>query len=619
MFVSQTVFATLIGFASEGVTNYFFLSAQGTSFSLMQQGQPGCLVDGSGFHYLVSQNDPSAVTAGSYTQYDNCIGLVVDGSASLKGVYFSGHALNEDAVRIDLTFSDLRYTRQSDGQVFHLAGTMRLAKVPATLGFSSESIPGFVATINASLSDSGGAPVFTLQDFLVKSAAKSPGTNARWLELSGRVVHPVLGFIDVVSPTKMVILPAGPSRGSFIIQGATEQAVVTYTDGVAATSIAPIPANGNTSRDPAFGTDGKTTTDFENSGDSLNALKPVSGGKFIASGSASGLPGGFSDTTIALARYNGDGSLDGSFGAGGKVRTKLSAGDGAVDVVEQPDGKLVVAAATNMQGGQRGIALVRYNADGSVDGTFGTGGSVQTYIGDNVSNGTQPSAFLRQPDGKFLVAAVHANNLAAVLRYNADGSLDGGFASAGIALTQIDPDFGSVRAMALQSDGKILVGGSQIVRYNPDGSLDTGFGTNGKVTAGVTGLVLLPDGKFVAGSAFALSRYQSDGSVDTTFGANGLATSPPDPAAFGSGPVALQSDGKLVSVASTSYGPFTRFLVVRFNSDGTPDTSFGVNGLLRESFGNADAGATALLVQSDGKLLVGGVAEGDFALVRYLP
>src|SRR2546422_5964863 len=148
--------------------------------------------------------------------------------------------------------------------------------------------------------------------------------------------------------------------------------------------------------DTTFGAGGKVTTDFAGSGDEANALVRQSDGKLVAAGGAvTGGPDNF-----ALVRYNADGSLDTTFGVGGKVTTDFAHdADEAVALVQQSDEKLV-AAGSAFTGNFYDFALVRYNANGSLDTTFGTGGKVTTAFGGSA----HAFALVQQSDGKLVAA-----------------------------------------------------------------------------------------------------------------------------------------------------------------------------------------------------------------------
>ncbi|MBI3005695.1 MAG: calcium-binding protein, partial [Ignavibacteriales bacterium] len=232
--------------------------------------------------------------------------------------------------------------------------------------------------------------------------------------------------------------------------------------------------------------------------------------------------------------------------------------------------------------------------DGLPDSTFHFDGKVTTEI-----SMAYCFSVAVQSDGK-VVAAGYSNtaNLDfTLIRYNTDGSLDNSFDSDGVTTTAIGTDDDIARALAIQSDGKILAAGEgrssgnyffAVVRYNADGTLDTTFGTGGKVTndSGNTAEAVLvqTDGKIlVAGytdnSDFAVARYNSDGSLDTTFGINGLAV-----ADIGNADIALssviQSDGKIVMAGYTRYASRDDFALVRFDSNGSLDNTFGSDGIV---------------------------------------
>ena len=192
------------------------------------------------------------------------------------------------------------------------------------------------------------------------------------------------------------------------------------------------------------------------------------------------------------------GTLDASFGTGGKVTTDFAgAGDGAGPIAVQPDGKLVAAGAATING-QVDFALARYNSDGTLDTSFGTAGRVTTDFG---SPWEAPSALAIQGDGKIVVAGfTEVGQFAAfaVARYNSDGTLDTTFGGGGKAITGFANDtnlvaLGPVSAqaysVAVQPDGKIVVAGYAnidgeedfaVVRYKANGTLDLAFGAGGK-------------------------------------------------------------------------------------------------------------------------------------------
>jgi uncharacterized delta-60 repeat protein len=332
-----------------------------------------------------------------------------------------------------------------------------------------------------------------------------------------------------------------------------------------------------------------------------------------------------------------DGDLDPTFGVGGKVTTSFDVpAASATSVVLQPDGKIVAAGWLFDETANLDFAVARYNADGSLDSTFGLDGRVRTdFFGlDDLAN-----AVALQPDGKIILAGtarVGVDQSIALARYNANGSLDEGFGVGGKAI--VAGFTGTAYGVAVQPDGKILVSGSHfaLVRFNGDGTLDAAFGKGGEVTVagfGARALTLQADGKIVVagsvntesgtGDDFAVVRVNGDGSPDKTFGSSGVATTD----FFGSGDVAfgvaLQPDGRIVAggyaANSLSVGPY--FGVARYTSEGIPDSTFSGDGRTTTDFPGFDEVAFGIAVQSDGKILAAGYAFGktlyDFAVVRY--
>jgi uncharacterized delta-60 repeat protein len=220
---------------------------------------------------------------------------------------------------------------------------------------------------------------------------------------------------------------------------------------------------------------------------------------------------------FGMVRYNLDGSLDTSFGNGGRVLTNISSEELGTRVASavQRDGKIVMAAEGVTAGGiSRQFALARYNSDGTFDAGFGSGGLVFTPI-----SGYQAAGIAIQPDGK-LVAGIEGSGFT-LARYNQNGSLDATFGSSGIVTTQAD----NLNGLAIQpADGKIIAvgsgpigtqGSSMLARYNPDGTLDATFGSGGIVAGsfgqGDTAVALQADGKIVTTAVnngnFGVARY----------------------------------------------------------------------------------------------------------------
>ncbi|MFN9753578.1 MAG: Ig-like domain-containing protein, partial [Planctomycetota bacterium] len=226
--------------------------------------------------------------------------------------------------------------------------------------------------------------------------------------------------------------------------------------------------------------DGSITTGIGTGADQGRSLTVQPDGKILVGGYATiG-----TNIDFAVARYNPDGSLDTSFGSGGVVTTPIGTGtDSGRSITLQADGKILVGGLSN-NGSNDDFALIRYNVDGSLDTSFGTGGKVTTAVGTSTDQGRSVTV---QPDGKILVGGyslVGGVDDFALVRYNANGSLDTSFGTGGKLTTAIGSglDFGT--SVIVQPDGKIVIGGYSItgnydfamIRYDANGSLDTGFG-----------------------------------------------------------------------------------------------------------------------------------------------
>jgi uncharacterized delta-60 repeat protein len=379
--------------------------------------------------------------------------------------------------------------------------------------------------------------------------------------------------------------------------------------------------------DPTFGNGGKVVTDFGANERTL-ATAIQSDGKIVVAGQD------IDDRTyrdFLLVRYLADGRLDPSFGSDGHVRTDFGGSDWAEGVVVQPDGKIVAAGFAS---GDFGI--VRYNADGTLDGSFGAGGKVSTVVGVDSSSA---SALALQADGKIVAAGVASSTSGdssfALVRYTPNGSLDSSFGAGGQVITPFTAAIDFAFGVGVDSGGKIVAAGvagrqeaafgdAALARYNPDGSIDATFGTAGKVTTPgsgfVQGFALQPDGKSVL-SGHSLIRYRRDGSIDTAFGIEGRI----ELSNVVARTVAVQRDGKIVAAGET-FGPSYDFAVLRFKPNGDDDETFAAGaGRTTTDIGSGSYDlAWSIGFQSDGKIVVAGETGRaffdhlDLAVVRYL-
>ena len=392
--------------------------------------------------------------------------------------------------------------------------------------------------------------------------------------------------------------------------------------------------------DVGFSEDGWAVTNLFGSSDQgmTAAIQPDD--KLVVAGWVEGL----ADTDFAVARYYSDGSRDASFSSDGRLVTDVNGDyDYAYAMVIQPDGRIIVAGAA-YNGWDDDFALVRYYSDGNLDGTFAGNGKV---ISDYGAEDDSIHALLLQPDGKLLAAGEvgTANGQDfALARYNADGSLDTTFGSSGWAVTDFFGDDDHGLALVRQADGKLLVAGYvstgaetdiALARYTASGSLDTSFDGDGRVVTDISGddmaqaIVLQGNGQIlVAGwsftgtdNDFVLLRYNANGSPDNSFDGDGRVITDIDGGDDALTAIGLQPNGKIVVAGWASTTTGSDFALARYLTSGSLDTTFSDNGWLTFDFYAGDDHGQALVMQPGGQLVVAGYADNgtdyDFALVRY--
>ncbi len=355
----------------------------------------------------------------------------------------------------------------------------------------------------------------------------------------------------------------------------------------------------------------------------------------------------FETPLITLAQA---GSLDLSFDTDGKQTTPIGTSDDyGNSVAIQSDGKIIVTGYSE-NGIYNHIALVRYNTNGSLDNTFDFDGKVTTSIG-STSDATGNSVAI-QSDGKILVAGnsfYSGSGDFALVRYNTNGSLDTTFDNDGIVITAVGGSTDLGQFVALQSDGKILVAGSShngtnfdfaLTRYNTNGSLDNTFDTDGKVTTSIgafndygLSLVIQPNGKIVVAgqsfistyvASFGLIRYNTNGSLDSTFDNDGIATTSIGTVSDNLYSVKLDINDKIVVGGNYRInGTNADYVLARYNVNGSLDSTLDGDGIVITSAGNNVDEDGFLSIQNDGKMVIAGTScpipslGWDFYLVRY--
>ena len=372
--------------------------------------------------------------------------------------------------------------------------------------------------------------------------------------------------------------------------------------------------------DLTFGVGGTVVTDLgsRNVAQSV-AIQPD--GKIVVAGLTRNAA---EEDDFVLARYTRDGRLDSTFGTMGVVTTDFGFHDEVVSVSIQSNGKIL---AIGDGGGF--IHMARYHGDGSLDVNFGAGGVVTA---DTSPRGVDVNDAVLQSDGKILVAGKSLSDFHLV-RFEASGALDLSFGTAGVVTTDFDGNADSLSAIAIQEDGKIVglgtsgTKGLAVARFNADGSLDLTFGLDGKLILNIErfgrAVTIQTDGKIIIGGDgrgdFSLARLNQDGTLDTSFGNGGVVRTD-----FGDHEelhdFVLQDGGKLIAVGSTYEEPYQDFAIARYNVDGSLDGNFGNNGkAVSDLKGKYTPRAVAL--DGEGGIVVTGrfiSNDDDLATARFI-
>jgi uncharacterized delta-60 repeat protein len=359
----------------------------------------------------------------------------------------------------------------------------------------------------------------------------------------------------------------------------------------------------------------------------------------------------------SITAFSQAGTLDPSFAGLGYKYTAFSGKDEAYDLAIQTDGKIVTVGRSVNTSNLSDVAIARFLPNGALDNTFGNAGKViitDTRVDQHVES------VAIQPNGK-IVATGRYKSLSTVqgsniyyfmtIRLNSNGTLDNTFNGTGKILTTFNLSNCFAHSIALQTDGKIVVGGQNyngayydfaLARYNSNGTLDNTFGISGKKTFSVSTkddycneIAIQPNGRIVAAGitakaaggyrAVAVVRFLSTGSPDNSFGSNGIVITEANDDAGGLS-VALQTDNKIVVSGHSMNDNDLQgyFVVARYNADGSADVTFNGGSAVLTPVQYYDRGES-VAIQNDGRIVVAGMVENyngfefNSCVLRYLP
>jgi len=403
--------------------------------------------------------------------------------------------------------------------------------------------------------------------------------------------------------------------------------------------------------DSTFGVNGIVKTPISATGSSVcNNLISLPNGKIIATGY---VVSGNRDL-FAIVRYNSNGTIDNTFANNG-IDT-VSINDTVLSICYssalQKDGKIILGGDYYLGAGLGyGFMAIRYNSDGSLDASFGNKGAASFHVGTAGADNVGHSVSL-QTDGKIIMAGtatVGGNTVFCVLRFTKDGTIDPTFGTNGVTTTVIGTGSNNCYSMAVQDDDRIVLGGDfqdgsaykfTAVRYNKDGLLDNTFANNGIFmdSIGVNdddygyATVIQKDQKIIFGGTakkanttnFAMLRLNASGVLDNTFGTGGVVVANFDPTSGTAADLgrrfALQSDGKII-IGGETYLHGSEYGLMRYNSDGSLDNTFGNAGRVVYKAGSTQQHGYALTIDSNRKIILGGDAPvslpSNFVLVSF--
>ncbi|MGV9012368.1 MAG: T9SS type A sorting domain-containing protein [Flavobacteriales bacterium] len=387
--------------------------------------------------------------------------------------------------------------------------------------------------------------------------------------------------------------------------------------------------------DPTFGINGMASIALDSNGCTVRAMALQSDGRIVLAGRLYTSLG----SDIYLISYMTDGSLDPSFGDSGQVRADLgSVYDECTSVAILPDGKILVAGYTQ-DSLPTTIALARFTPDGSLDNSFGNGGVSNAYQFPYSSARDMQI----QSDGRIVLAGEQGWQKA-IFRFLPDGAPDSSFHADGMADFQPVDQFSVLQSIAIQEDGKFVAtgfGGAPgnynivLARLLPDGDLDQTFGSSGLTNLAISpgddvaeSVAIQSDGKIIVVGSKSYypdydmfsARFLEGGLLDNTFGDGGLRTISTGIFTDHAYDVVLQPDGKILLAGETQSNGTTSATLVRLLTNGQLDVDFGQNGtVIQNVFGPHMDRSIAIDLLPDGKILIAGKVDGvQPTVARYL-
>ncbi|WP_432672048.1 T9SS type A sorting domain-containing protein [Flavobacterium sp. SM2513] len=413
-----------------------------------------------------------------------------------------------------------------------------------------------------------------------------------------------------------------------IVSGNTEETLVLNKIGVAK-------FNSSGSLDLSFGTDGKSLYYFPYEGyDESKCSTIQADGKIIVAGTSHVNQ----NSILSVVRYHADGSIDTSFGTNGIFKLNTQIYDAVNSVKVDGNGRILLATDLN-------ATVIRLNSNGTLDGSFGVSGFA------TITTAFSSTADIKVlADNSILVAGRVVSTVNNVSSFNfmlakldANGILVPTFGSNGITTINATPNYDELLLVDTQADGKIVTVGtfvnanndSQIVifRTNANGVLDTTFNTSGIFVIGIPssadipkGLQIQADGKILMantyndGSNTLLFRVNTDGTLDTSFDTDGVIYF--DTNLINTIEALKILDNQQIVAVGASGNASTNFTVLKLNSNGALDTTFGTNGVVNSDFNDDYAFASGIVLSNDNNIIVSGTtfsetSYGDFAVAKY--